>query len=158
MYSLLKHHLMKSSQHLLRRIVSVFSLFACVWIGYFFADSFLFVSASEQNTVAPDCVLSTTTCNFSNATATLESDTVEPLVPSTLSVNTESEAPYLLVALEGVEMNMGIYKLKLVKTNKNQFQGDVMLPICMDAEMTWRGSISSPDKSISLPIDVRMVR
>ncbi|PML78549.1 hypothetical protein BCT27_10995 [Enterovibrio norvegicus] len=158
MYSLLKHHLMKSSQHPLRRFVSVFSLFACVWIGYFFADSFLFASANEQSNVAPDCVLSTTTCDFSNASATLANDTVEPLVPSTLSVNADSEASYLLVELEGVEMNMGIYKLKLVKTNKNQFQGDVMLPICMDAEMTWRGSISSPDKSISLPIDVRMVR
>ncbi len=149
---------MKSSQHPLRRFVSLFSLFACVWIGYFFADSILFASANEQNDVASDCVLSTTACDFTNATATLENDTVEPLVPSTLSVNTESEAPYLLVELEGVEMNMGIYKLKLVKTNKNQFKGDVMLPICMDAEMTWRGTISSPDKSISLPIDVRMVR
>ncbi|WP_407333851.1 hypothetical protein [Enterovibrio sp. 27052020O] len=150
---------MKNSRNPLRRLVDVLFIIVFLCAGYWLADRFLFANTEETSDRAPDCTLSTSPCVFSSATASLVSDTVAPLNPTTLNVTvTDADAPYLLLELEGVEMNMGIYKLKLTRTQANQYRGDVMLPICMDAEMTWRGAISSPEKDILLPVDIRMMR
>ncbi len=150
---------MKNSLFTHRRWFDAFSLLIFLCAGYFLADRFLFSESNESVTTTPACTLSTTPCAFSSAIAKLAEDTVTPLIPVTLDVTVnDNDAPYLLLEVEGVEMNMGMYKLKLAKSDNNQYRGEVMLPICMDAEMTWRGAISSPDKQILLPIDIRMKR
>lgn len=140
-----------------RRGVEFVSLMLLVGTGYLFADQMLF--DEPVPTLPPSCTLGTATCYFGHAEASLASDTVSPLVPTKLSVKLEGHAPdYLYVELEGVEMNMGVYKLKLTQSHDNIYNGDIMLPICMESEMTWRGKIQSPDNAVSLPVDIRMTR
>ncbi|WP_028022632.1 hypothetical protein [Enterovibrio calviensis] len=150
---------MKTSFAIGRRFVDIIFVIVFLAIGYVFADRFLFSASSETFIEEDYCTLGTMTCHFPSANALLSTNSVKPLVPSQLDVTiADSNAPHLLLALEGVEMNMGIYKLKLTRSINNQFTGDVMLPICMDDEMTWRGTISSPDNATILPVEIRMKR
>ncbi|WP_325894580.1 hypothetical protein [Grimontia sp. NTOU-MAR1] len=131
-----------------------------VAFGYFFADQTVFDEpATVTPTLAPTCTLSSTPCLFNNAKVSMASNTAAPLIPTKVSVEVTGATPnYLMIELQGVEMNMGTYKIKLSSVGDNLYQGELMLPICMEDEMTWRGAIKSSDDSISLPIDVRMAR
>ncbi|KXF83183.1 hypothetical protein [Enterovibrio coralii] len=144
-----------------RRVIQLSTIFFTVCAGYLFADNVLFAKESESKAIAPACTLGTEACQFNQAQASLAEDTVTPLVPTSLKVVLEEATPaptHLLLEVEGVEMDMGIYKLKLTNIGNQTFQGDVMLPLCMHEEMTWRGQISSPDNQTVLPVDIRMVR
>ncbi|MDD1792287.1 hypothetical protein L4D06_08875 [Enterovibrio makurazakiensis] len=150
---------MKTSFVIGRRFVDIIFVIVFLAIGYVFADLFIFSTSSKTIINEDHCTLGTTACNFQSANAILSTDSVKPLVPSQLDVTfSDSNAAHLLLALEGVEMNMGVYKLKLMRSKNNQFTGNVMLPICMDEEMTWRGTISSPDNDTILPVEIRMKR
>lgn len=142
-----------------RRALEIFALLACLAAGFFIADKMLFEQKHAPSMPKPDCMLSTVPCQFDNASVTLSDDFAKPLLPSNLDVELVGYKPdHLMLELEGVEMNMGVYKLKLSQNDAGSYSGELMLPICMDAKMTWRGTISSPDESISLPVDVRMAR
>lgn len=140
-----------------QRGVELISLVLLVGAGYLLADQTLFDDPAPA--LIPTCTLGTAPCYFDHAEASLASNTVTPLIPTELSVQLEGHTPeHLYVELEGVEMNMGVYKLKLTPSQNNVYRGDLMLPICMESEMTWRGIIRSPDDSVLLPVDVRMAQ
>ncbi|PKF49246.1 hypothetical protein [Enterovibrio nigricans] len=143
------------------RVVTLSAITLFALIGYLFADNFLFAREVSTTAIAPTCTLGQMACTFTEANAHLAKDTVAPLVPSSLTVTLNDNIPapdHLVLALEGVEMNMGIYKLKLADIGARTYRGDVLLPLCMHEEMTWRGQISSPDNQILLPVDIKMVR
>ncbi|MDD1779725.1 hypothetical protein LRP49_00825 [Enterovibrio sp. ZSDZ35] len=143
------------------RVVTLSAITLFATIGYLFADNFLFAREVTSTAIAPTCTLGQKACEFNDANARLANDSVAPLVPSNLTVTLNDDIPtppYLVLELEGVEMNMGIYKLKLADIGNQTFEGDVLLPLCMHEEMTWRGQISSPDNQTVLPVDIRMVR
>lgn len=142
-----------------RRAFEIVALIAFVSSGYYLADKLLFTSPAVTPPPAPDCTLGTTPCRFSNGTAQLSDDIAKPLLPSQLTVElSDNAAEYLLLELEGVQMDMGVYKVKLTPNGANRYSGELMLPICADAEMTWRGNLITPDNRVLLPLDVRMAR
>ncbi|WP_235956043.1 hypothetical protein [Grimontia sedimenti] len=143
-----------------RRGVELMGLALVVAFGYFFADKTLFDEATPaMPSPALNCTIGTTPCTFDHATVSMASATAAPLIPTEIRVEvSNASVDHLMVELQGVEMNMGIYKLKLSSAGNNLYTGDLMLPICMEDEMTWRGVVKSPDNALSLPIDVRMAR
>ncbi len=103
------------------------------------------------------CVVSSQTCVQQNVTIKANSDTVHPLIPSQLSVTwVDTAAKQLLLTLEGREMEMGKVKFILNRTSGDQFQGEVILPVCTSDEMTWVGELS--DGSSSVKTAIRMKR
>lgn len=89
------------------------------------------------------CHLSTQTCTQNSVKMTLEHDTTQPLLPSTLSVewpNATDES--LLLSLQGLEMEMGVVKIQLSKIGNGFYEGSVILPVCTTDDMTWYGTLS----------------
>lgn len=90
------------------------------------------------------CQLSTKACEQHGATVVLANDVIHPMQGSLISVQwpeIENATEALVLSLEGREMMMGVYQLKLNKTASGHFTGDLLLPFCVSNEMTWQGSI-----------------
>ncbi len=103
------------------------------------------------------CQLSTKTCSQSDIQMTLEHDTAQPLMPSELTVEwPQNNAESLMLSLQGLEMEMGVVKVKLNRTEGGTYIGDVLLPVCTMEEMTWVGDISDGNQSIKTAL--RMAR
>ncbi len=72
-----------------------------------------------------------------------------------------AETNNLMLTLEGHEMMMGVYQLKLSRTSDGQFSGDLLLPFCTSNEMTWLGNIrplSGPEQITPINISLRMTK
>lgn len=121
--------------------------------GFFAPELIAQFSASEKHTY---CALGTQACKQENAVITLSDNVVQPLKPSTITVEWPEEKidQPLLLELQGQEMEMGTYKLPLTLNDKGLYTGEIMLPICTEGSMTWQGSISS--KTNQAYISIRM--
>ncbi|MCW8329929.1 hypothetical protein MD588_14060 [Photobacterium sp. SDRW27] len=118
----------------------------------------------EPQKIIDYCQLSTKACEQNHAIVTLSNDVIHPMQSAEVSVswpdipqNTDS----LILSLEGHEMMMGVYKLKLTRTLNGHFSGNLMLPFCTSEEMTWQGSIKPDSNSVKIePINVslRMIK
>jgi len=95
------------------------------------------------------CFLSTTSCVQENVTMTLNSETAQPLVPTTLNVEWHtSDAKQLILSLSGREMEMGEPKFLLKQIAPGQYQGDIILPVCTEDAMTWVGELSDGENTV----------
>ncbi|WP_299013007.1 hypothetical protein [uncultured Photobacterium sp.] len=98
----------------------------------------------HERNISEYCVLNIKGCKQKNAVITLSSDKIHPMRETEIRVlwpdlppSTES----LLLSLEGHEMMMGVYQLKLSRVTSKHFTGELLLPFCTSNAMTWKGSI-----------------
>ena len=116
-----------------------------------------FVLASDGFDHVSACQLSTTPCELGEARLNLESDFVKPLTPTKITLEMKNQVyDHFILSLNGVEMNMGTYKLRLESSGNHVYQGHLMLPLCMHDEMTWQGKIESEDRRIQIPVATLM--
>ncbi|MDO6706688.1 hypothetical protein [Photobacterium sp. 1_MG-2023] len=108
------------------------------------------------------CTLSQQACLQQDAIVRLSHDVVHPLQPTQMTVQWPAlpeEADMLLLSLEGHEMMMGQYQLKLIRQPDRSFSGELMLPFCTEDSMTWQGSITPVSGSHSpLYVSLRMTQ
>lgn len=137
-------------------VLAVIAFFLPSWLSGFF-------STASSSTIAPAayCSLNQQTCQYKGYQASLGNPMVHPLHANTLTVTAPQPlaTDTMLVKLKGVEMNMGEYRLALKKTDTLTYQGELMLPVCTEDNMTWAGTITlNDDVNNSFPIKVRMER
>lgn len=110
------------------------------------------------------CQLSSKACNQQGARIQLGTDVVHPLEPTEITVfwpELPLEITTLALSLEGQEMMMGVYRLKLTKDTSGEFHGELMLPFCTSKAMTWQGTIQplhSSKQVKPLNVSLRMTK
>jgi len=110
------------------------------------------------------CQLSTQACEQNNVSVTLSTDVIHPMKATQVNVSwpeLPEKTNSLMLTLEGHEMMMGIYQLKLSRASNGQFSGDLLLPFCTSNEMTWLGDIkplSEPEQITPISISLRMTK
>ncbi|ELN6884636.1 hypothetical protein J4H56_10145 [Vibrio alginolyticus] len=120
-------------------------------VAGFYAPTLIksFSSPTQSKSIDEYCFLSTTSCVQENVTMTLNSETAQPLVPTTLNVEWHtSDAKQLILSLSGREMEMGEPKFLLKQIAPGQYQGDIILPVCTEDAMTWVGELSDGENTV----------
>lgn len=118
----------------------------------------------KQQLLTGYCQLSTQVCEQNNASVTLSTDVIHPMKATEVNVSwpeLPAETNNLMLTLEGHEMMMGVYQLKLSRTSDGQFSGNLLLPFCTSNEMTWLGNIkplSEPEQITPINISLRMTK
>lgn len=112
--------------------------------GFFAGDIYHWVTVPQQKVeISEYCILSTSGCQVGESNISVDKDTSQPLVATEINVIwADSEAEELILSLQGYEMDMGTVLFKLAKTEANNFQGQVILPVCTTDAMTWYGTVS----------------
>lgn len=127
--------------------------------GGFFASDLISWYQTTKQSVSLDqyCLLTTNSCQQGEITIYVDKDTSQPLVPTQIDVTwPQSNSDYLLLSLQGYEMDMGTVVFKLEKTPQGTFSGQIILPVCTTDAMTWYGTVS--DSKQSLNTSIRMER
>lgn len=95
----------------------------------------------------------------------LEANYLQPMQPTRMTVEWPAlpiEISDLELTLEGSEMMMGVYRLKLTRDiSTMDFSGNVMLPFCVSDSMTWQGAITPIDQDTihqPLHVSLRMIK
>lgn len=120
-------------------------------VAGFYAPTLIksFSSSTQSKSIDEYCFLSTTSCVQENVTMTLNSETAQPLVPTTLNVEWHtSDAKQLILSLSGREMEMGEPKFLLKQVAPGRYQGDIILPVCTQDAMTWVGELSDGESTV----------
>lgn len=110
------------------------------------------------------CQLGVQPCKQHNASVALSNDVIRPMQSTEISVSWPElpvETDSLMLSLEGQEMMMGVYQLKLARTADGLFSGNLILPFCTSNEMTWQGNIkplSNSGQITPLNISLRMIK
>lgn len=101
--------------------------------------------------------MSTHPCIQDDIIVTLDRDISQPLIVTQMEVQwPSSQAEYLLLTLEGYEMEMGTTVFKLSKAKSGLYNGELMLPVCTLEAMTWVGELS--DGNQTMKTSLRMER
>ncbi|MGC9403330.1 hypothetical protein [Vibrio genomosp. F10] len=131
--------------------LKVAAVIAALVIGFFANDLRQLASSSTSTSSIDDyCFISTEPCLQDGVTMSLDTDTVQPLVPTTFTVKwSNPQTKTLVLDLEGLEMDMGTVKYVLNANEENLFQVDILLPVCTTEKMTWVGSLTDGDHSVS---------
>ncbi|PSW00139.1 hypothetical protein [Photobacterium lipolyticum] len=147
-------------------------------IDHFWADFSTLAESTTPDTTEPNsttattsplqtddvCQLSTKACTQQGASIQLSDDIVHPLKATEITVfwpELPQEITTLVLSLEGLEMMMGVYRLKLTKNTSGEFRGELMLPFCTSKEMTWQGTIEpflSPEQIKPINVSLRMTK
>lgn len=110
------------------------------------------------------CRLSTQACKQHEALVVLNNDVIHPMQSTEINVSwpeISQKNNELILSLEGHEMMMGVYQLKLSRTADGHFSGNIMLPFCTSDKMTWQGSIKPLSDSGQIPpinVSLRMIK
>ena len=92
------------------------------------------------------CQLGRTPCINDQINIRLSHDIVKPMIATEVDVVWPSlpvSVENLEFILEGHEMMMGQYRLKLSRTAQdNRYNGQIILPFCTSDAMTWKGTIT----------------
>lgn len=127
--------------------------------GGFFASDLISWFQSTKQSISLDqyCLLTTNSCQHNEVAIYVDKDTSQPLVPTQIDVTwPQSDSEYLLLSLQGYEMDMGTVVFKLDKTPQGGFSGQIILPVCTTDAMTWYGTVS--DSKESIKTSIRMER
>jgi hypothetical protein len=140
------------------KIIKVLLVCAAIVLGFIAPDLIKSLTHDSEIVDINDyCVLSTAECQQNGVTMTLEHDTAKPLVPSEIVVSwPNSTNDSLILALQGLEMDMGVAKYQLNKQENGTYIGSIMLPVCVQDKMTWIGTLS--DGSDEVYPAIRMER
>ncbi|MGF1759503.1 hypothetical protein L4D76_16470 [Photobacterium sagamiensis] len=110
------------------------------------------------------CQLNSKACIQQGARIQLAADIVHPLKATEITVSwpeLPQEITELILSLEGQEMMMGVYRLKLTKNTSGEFRSELMLPFCTSKEMIWQGNIQplhTSEKVKPLNVSLRMTK
>ncbi|MFH4800345.1 hypothetical protein WMQ58_01210 [Vibrio diabolicus] len=132
------------------KVLQIAAVSAALVAG-FYAPTLLksFSSSTPIKPIGEYCFLSTASCVQENVTMTLNADTAQPLVPTTLNVEWHtSDAEQLVLSLSGREMEMGEPKFLLKQVAPGRYQGDIILPVCTQDAMTWVGELSDGESTV----------
>ncbi|MGI3065953.1 hypothetical protein ACRTEL_16095 [Vibrio diabolicus] len=132
------------------KVLQIAAVSAALVAG-FYAPTLLksFSSSTPITPIDEYCFLSTASCVQENVTMTLNADTAQPLVPTTLNVEWRtSDAEQLVLSLSGREMEMGEPKFLLKQVAPGRYQGDIILPVCTQDAMTWVGELSDGESTV----------
>ncbi|MEZ8825479.1 hypothetical protein AB6E04_14015 [Vibrio amylolyticus] len=132
-------------------VLKVAAVITALVIGFFANDLRQLASPSSNETIALEnyCFVSTKPCEQDTVTMTLDTDNAQPLIPATITVNWEgAQSETLMLVLKGVEMDMGTVKYVLKPVQGNQFQAEIILPICTSHEMTWIGTLTDGQQTV----------
>jgi len=144
---------------LLSPIIKAACVIALFCAGFFFSDITAFMKSYTTPPIPLEdtCHLSKVPCIKNNTTITLEHETLTPLQPSLIVVDwANPKAQHLIISLRGHEMEMGNPVYQLTLNEKNQFTGDILLPVCTQNSMTWIGTITDGDTSV--PISFKAIQ
>lgn len=121
--------------------------------GFFAGDIVNWFKSSEPILLDQYCLISKVECQQGDLSVQANKDISHPLMPTELEVNWPgSDAQNLVMTLQGYEMEMGTVVFKLNKTQKGQFSGQVILPVCTTDAMTWYGTISDGNRTFKTSI------
>jgi len=117
-----------------------------------------FDAAPARPPAIPPCLLSSRECQQSSARIRLGADSLRPMQSTTITVvwPVLVSAQPLELRLEGKEMPMGIYKLRLEKEPSGSYQAELMLPFCTRNSMTWIGTIAAAPSERQPPLFVSL--
>lgn len=135
----------------MHRAFRLIALVAALLAGFFANDVLeLFGSVSAPVSDNRDyCLLSSQPCEQAGVSMSLANDHAYPLVSTPITVNwPDSQAPQLLLTLEGREMDMGQVKFVLKRTAAGNYAADLLLPVCTRDGMTWVGSLTDGNKTV----------
>jgi len=133
------------------------------WVG-FQLMGLIYEHNDNTQTLTDYCQLSTRVCKQHEASITLSEDVIHPMQSTNIHVSwpvIPEKTNTLILSLEGREMMMGVYQLKLSRTSNGHFSGDLMLPFCTSKEMTWLGSIkplSDSEQIMPINVSLRMIK
>ncbi|MFV0575964.1 MAG: hypothetical protein ACK5NC_11220 [Vibrio sp.] len=89
------------------------------------------------------CVLSTQVCQQNNVSISMDSDIAKPLAETKIQIDwPKNSSKALTLTLQGLEMDLGIVKFSVPKTQDGDFRGSIILPVCTFAKMTWIGTLT----------------
>ncbi|MFA0568065.1 hypothetical protein [Vibrio gallaecicus] len=114
-------------------------------------------SDMENVDLADYCMLSTDSCVQDSISMSLDKNTAQPLIPSTIRViwpNAKQDT--LLLSLKGLEMEMGIALYQLKSIGGDEYEGEIILPVCTLEKMTWVGELT--DGTTTIHPAIRMAR
>ncbi|MHC6529695.1 hypothetical protein [Vibrio proteolyticus] len=119
-------------------------------VGFFASDiARWFDTGDSRLSLDQYCVLSSQPCSQSNVTMTLNQNTAQPLVPVQISVQwPQAQSETLRLDLEGLEMEMGQARFVLKAVGNQRYEGEVLLPVCTQNEMTWLGELSDGHQTV----------
>lgn len=131
------------------KFLKILGLFCVIALG-FFAENI--IGYFDQDTKRLDekyCLLSTNECVQDQISMVLEHDVAKPLFPSTITVHwPKTNSDQLTLSLKGLEMDMGVNRFQLQKQADGSFIGSVQLPICVQDQMTWFGTLSDGNNEV----------
>lgn len=136
-----------------------FPLIVVALCAGFFADDIHEWVQEQRSPISLDdyCLMSTQACKQDDITVILDRDISQPLIATQMQVEwPSSEADYLLLTLEGYEMEMGTTVFKLTKGADDLYKGELMLPVCTLEAMTWVGELT--DGNNTMKTSLRMER
>ena len=114
----------------------------------FIKNNTAFTSTAPKWDLSRYCALSTKKCQQNNATLTLDTDIVRPLTQTQIHVTwPDQSSDKLILALRGIEMDLGVVKFPVIKQDDGSFRGDIVLPICTYTKMTWIGSLTDNNQN-----------
>ncbi len=115
----------------------------------FFANDLLTWLQQPKRDLSNYCVLSKSGCEQAGITMTLAQDKAHPLMANRLTVHwPNTNAPHLILTLEGFEMNMGSAKFSLSPSGEGLYTADIILPVCTSDAMTWVGELSDGTQTV----------
>jgi len=147
-------------------------------IDHFWADYSTFAKNTTPDITEPNsatasrsplqtddvCQLNSKVCTQRGARIQLGDDIVHPLKATEITVSwpeLPQEITDLILSLEGQEMMMGVYRVKLTKSSSGEFRGELMLPFCTSKEMIWQGTIEpllAAEQVKPLNVSLRMTK
>lgn len=122
--------------------------------GFYAPDAIKFLRSYEKNTIKMQnienyCMLSTKACTQDSVEITLDKDIVKPMVTTRIKVIWHNnQAEKLTLTMKGLEGELGTIKYKLKHLGKNNYVGDITLPVCTLDEMTWLGELTDGQKTV----------
>lgn len=132
------------------KILKIIILCGVVLLGYY-AQGWIQSDGSSNSKFDLEkyCFLSTKPCQQDSVVMTLEHDTARPLIESKLTVQWDNaSSDTLMLEIEGLEMDMGISKFLLKKQTDGSFLINLMLPVCVQDEMTWLGRLTDGTRTV----------
>ncbi|NOH97176.1 hypothetical protein [Vibrio sp. 99-70-13A1] len=114
-------------------------------------------SDMENIDLADYCMLSADTCKQESISMSLDKNTAQPLIPSTIRVTwPNAKQDTLLLSLKGLEMEMGTALYQLQSVGGDEYEGEIILPVCTLEKMTWVGELT--DGTTTIHPAIRMAR
>ncbi|CAM2778845.1 hypothetical protein QTO01_11630 [Vibrio mytili] len=132
------------------KLIKMAGVVAALVVG-FYTPTLLknFSSSSTLKPLDEYCFLSTSPCEQQGVSMMLDVEVPQPLVPAQLTVDWEdSQAEQLILTLAGREMDMGQPKYILKQVSPGKYQGELLLPVCIQDSMTWVGELTDGQSTL----------